>query len=128
MRVACAILVLLVMGFPIASPFVAPGRNAALPACCRRDGKHHCMMKAMHTMESSRSSGPAVTSPVEKCPFFPRHFAVTAHFQAGLPTTSAVFADVVAHPAFSPQTQAKYRISRARSHQKRGPPSPSFFA
>jgi hypothetical protein len=53
---------------------------------------------------------------------------VTAHFQTVLPMASAVFAEVVTHPAFSPQTQAKYRISRARSHQKRGPPSPSFFA
>jgi hypothetical protein len=127
MRSALSILLLLLTGFPGAAPLFAPSAEAQLPACCRRDGKHHCMMK-MNMQAAGESDRPSFISVGEKCPFFPQQGTTTVHVQAGLAPAAAVFAELVAHPAFSPQTLAKFRISSLRSRQKRGPPVVLYFA
>jgi hypothetical protein len=49
---------------------------------------------------------------------------VVAHLELfAAPVTASAFAELVHHPAVHEQTHAKYRISRDRSRQKRGPPS-----
>jgi len=118
-RTLSAILLTIAMGLPMAAPLFASTENA-LPACCRRDGKHHCMGKSMFQMDVGTS--PAISSAQTKCPHFPTILAVNRHSQLGLTTSTAVFAGIVSHPALSPQTQSNYRVSLARSHQKRGPP------
>ena len=114
-----AILLTIAMGLPMAAPLFASTENA-LPACCRRDGKHHCMGKSMLQMDSGTS--PAISSAQTKCPQFPKMLGVTSHGQLGLSTSTAIFAGIVSHPALSPQTLSNCRVSLLRSHQKRGPP------
>ncbi len=47
---------------------MAAGSGRNLPACCRRNGKHHCMMPE----QSSRSQRLPSPRPHEKCPCFPK--------------------------------------------------------
>lgn len=92
-----------------------------LPACCRRNGKHHCMMLA--TMR--QIPGTAVSAPPEKCPLFPKGIspAVTHDHWLAPPRGTWSFAIAsgsprpVAHDAISRRTQ------QVCAHGKRGPPA-----
>jgi len=94
--------------------------ESRLPACCRRDGKHHCAMMAAASELSSETQIKAEQPP---CPF--RSQASTVAFAvAYLPAARAMhFAGLESHPAIHEQTRAAMRISEVRSHQKRGPPA-----
>jgi hypothetical protein len=99
-----------------------PGANANLPACCRRTGAHHCSSNAADERESS--SGTAVQAIRHACPYFPATTSLTGHSDTALPKNSdAIFASLLSHPAVQAQTEARYRVSSGRSHQKRGPPA-----
>jgi hypothetical protein len=113
-----AILLLAVFSFSLIGPAMyASDADSNLPACCRRDGKHHCAMAANRT----DSSAPALQA--SKCPAFPGSLGVPIQPTGGLVSVSqAVFAAVVSHPASQPQVQALYRVSFSRAGQKRGPP------
>ena len=92
--------------------------NLTVPLCCRKDGKHHCMLQS----GGRANSGPGVTAMAAKCPYCP-HSTVASHAQFETPLTSvAVFASWFAHPAGLAQTEASYRVSYDRARQKRGPP------
>ncbi|HSS96924.1 MAG TPA: hypothetical protein VLK33_07840 [Terriglobales bacterium] len=104
---------------PCAAPLFASSSESAIAACCRRDGKHHCA-------QTARMAGypnvPAFSQDM-KCPMAPRAFTTPVHSQTGLTASAAVFAEIISHPAVSPQTLSNYRVSLMRSHQKRGPPA-----
>ena len=89
-----------------------------LPACCRKDGKHKCMMADADT------DGPSLRR-VSQCPMFPAHVVATAACGvAGVPVPYAsgeVFATALLKCAA--QAEAQYRISYSRSRCKRGPPA-----
>jgi hypothetical protein len=108
----------LLVGFslPLIAPLFASGvPEASLPACCRRSGKHHCMMTA----------GPSHDRTVaEKCPF-----SAFAGLALMLPHAFSRAHRRGAEVAFAGQAavvrdvEAGYRISHDRTRQKRGPPS-----
>jgi len=127
---ALAIAVLIVL--PAISPlFALSGEgDPARPACCRRDGKHHCMLADMQNMDgaapsSSAQSGTRMTGAAvsERCPYGAKTVPGNTHPDWSLATGEAIFAGIVAHPSAAPQTESKRRISADRSKQKRGPPS-----
>jgi hypothetical protein len=100
-------------------PAFAGSPESNLAACCRKNGKHHCMMRP----GIPSVTGPSFAAVGKKCPYFP-HSTVAAHLETFAPALStAIFAGIVRHPAVSPQTEAGYRASYLRSKQKRGPPS-----
>ena len=105
------------------APLFASNADANLPACCRRNGKHHCMMRMM---EDSTDSKLRFTTVQEKCPYTPAQ-AVAPRIQTPTREQSQLFfAEIKAHPALAFQTEAHLRISFSRSRQKRGPPSATF--
>ena len=115
------VLVLAFSGPLIAPVFTASINQADLPACCRRNGKHHCMMYRM-AMGFAPWPYRAVQ---DKCPYSPfAHLAILlfhgyfSHEQTPAVAHSAVLAARVR------QVEAGYRISFSRSRQKRGPPRP----
>jgi len=117
---------LLLAGFmlPLLAPLLALGQDdeARLPACCRRNGQHHCMMSMS---ERNQLAGKAqFRAPMAKCPYSPGS-VMSMHVERwGKPETAdAVFAGFISHPGGSPQTESKRRISRDRSRQERGPPN-----
>jgi hypothetical protein len=73
---------------------------------------------------ASRNPGtqPTVAIVTERCPYGPQGLPGAVHRDWTLDTASAVFAGLVAHPAGSPQTESKRRVSSLRARHKRGPP------
>jgi hypothetical protein len=70
------------------------------------------------------SHDPQFKAPVEKCPYCPGSVAPAQSHPLAAPTaTAAMFGRLIGHPTGIAQTEAKGRISRDRSHQKRGPPA-----
>jgi hypothetical protein len=120
MRRTVSILLVSLFSFALIGPAVsASDADSQLPACCRRDGKHHC---AMTENQPAPSVGPLLHA--ARCPSFPAAKAVPASRTLGLVRISqAIFAGLVSHPASRPQTEALYRISYSRAGQKRGPPT-----
>lgn len=114
-RGIAVILALLFGCLSVLPAFATP--NLTVPACCRKNGQHHCMMA------QPGASGPAVSSIAAKCPCFPRATVASQAQSVAASNSSAIFAGLVRHPAGSPQSEAACRISYDRSRQKRGPPS-----
>jgi hypothetical protein len=126
LRRLISILLLVVFGFPVVLPMLAMGQDAeaSLPACCRRNGKHHCMMSTDSRGKLFTDHSPQFDATPEKCPYSPAAVApVPPHPLASPAIAAAIYADLISHPAGFSQTEAKRRISLDRSHQKRGPPT-----
>ena len=82
-------------------------------------------MENMADRGNSIRSGIQFSTPAEKCPYCPSAL-VPAHSELlAIPVADAVSASLVSHPAGVAQTESMWRISRDRSRQKRGPPTPS---
>ena len=114
------IALLLLFSLPLISPALAitEGSGANLPACCRRNGAHHCM----GNMQNSGPGARLAATP-QRCPFCPAAVPQARHSDVSLHAASLIFAAIVSHPAGKPQTQARARVALDRSRQKRGPPS-----
>jgi hypothetical protein len=120
MRRALASFLLAVFSFPLIAPALFVDAEANLPACCRRDGKHHC---AMTMDEAAPATGVSFRTVQSRCPLYPgAPAAPVGRYVAVLRSSGAVFGAIVTHPAIHFQTEAGYRISFGRSSQKRGPP------
>ncbi len=116
-------LLLAAFGLPFAAQWLAlsGGSEAGLPACCRRGGKHHCMMGAVAVDASSTAH---FRAPAERCPFAPGNLPAPMHQDTSVLLAAGIhFAGLRSHPAVHAQTHSLWRISRDRSRQKRGPPT-----
>ena len=123
MRRVPAILLVFVFSFSLIGPALFVDAESNLPACCRRDGKHHCGMMAQD-MAPTPSSGAAVDALRAKCPFFPSGGAVLPQPGAALLAASQPAGiSIVSQIAAPAQAEAGYRISLNRAHHKRGPPT-----
>ena len=118
-----AIAVLLFLVLPLCLPLAPPKGESALPACCRRDGKHRCGMGLrLQSSTQDRTEGRAVRSAPEPCPYRSTLSGpVASHAIAG-PAQHPAYALPLAYSAAITQTVLLARISEARSHHKRGPP------
>jgi hypothetical protein len=121
MRRAIAILLMIVFSWTLIAPFLVRDSDANLPACCRRGGKHHCSMRRMGQLADNQRGFTTVS---EKCPYCPLSISSVNSPVYKSAAAGASYAEFVSHPALAPQTEAHYRISSLRSHQKRGPPTP----
>lgn len=119
-----SITLLALFGLPFLSPFFAISAkgDSSLPACCRRGGKHHCMITRA-SREDAAGAGLMLQAPLKKCPYYPVSPSVFHQSQFGIAPSQIIFAELLSHPAVHAQLQSKQRISRSRSRQKRGPPS-----
>jgi hypothetical protein len=124
-----AITLLALLCQPLAQPFLAWNATdkAGLPACCRRNGKHHCEMSTAERRQLI-SHDPQFQAPREKCPYQQGATALPIHGRTFIsPVSQAIFADLTSQGAAVAQTESKLRISRNRSRQKRGPPGTFFL-
>jgi hypothetical protein len=125
LRRLLAITLLAIFGLPLFAPLAAsaaPGK-AGLPACCRRNGRHHCAMN-LRTDGALAHHAPGLRAPAERCPYYPTQTTTTPSNFLAMTPAHAIFAELVSHPANHAQTQSRWRIARDRARQKRGPPSP----
>ncbi len=118
MRRVSAIVALLLFGFSFFAPLFAFQSSAKVPVCCRRNGQHQCMEQ----MTSALGADNTVAIVAPKCPMFPTVPVAPQSHQFASNGQQALSIPVYVHPASLPQTEARYRISHARSGQKRGPP------
>lgn len=119
MRRVLALLLLALFTFPLIAPVFAEDAEWQLPACCRRDGKHHCAM-----FSNMETQGPAVQAIRPNCPYYPATTAFPAKGNfAILRNLQLIFASVRAGPAVPARMEAQYRNPFSRSRQKRGPPA-----
>jgi len=123
-----SIALLLLIGFPLISPLLAQGNtsDSRLPACCRRNGKHHCMMGQVERASVANGRIEVGAQP-EKCPYCPSSIATAVHNPLALAATARVFGTLDTLPAVVAQTESEWRIARERSRQKRGPPNQSLL-
>lgn len=121
-RRAIAASLLFVMSLPLMTMAEFAQPQSKLPACCRRDGKHHCSMMDARDMPSDSTSS-AIKAAKTKCASFP--ISLAAHTGSAIHAAPVLTFDA---PAVFPrngikQTEARYRMSFSRTRQKRGPPS-----
>jgi hypothetical protein len=117
MRRFVAMTMAILLSLALAAPLFAAPAASDLPACCRRNGSHHCMGGMQMSDDETGISAVAA-----KCPRCPT--ATPAHFPHSFtPDLSPLAGALIATgPTALPQTEARYRISYARTRQKRGPP------
>jgi hypothetical protein len=137
MRRILSILLLLVLGFGPDTPATALASGlisgmasgwsgkvdeSRLPACCRRNGKHHCAMDSMES-QATDSNGVATVSALDSCPFMPHAMASTA------PSVAAIVASAANSSALASELRVEHAIvtaaqmSERRSWPQRGPPA-----
>lgn len=113
-----AIALLLVLAGNTALPAFFADSESTLPACCRRDGKHHCAMMDMAQQDNSAPSWKSA-----KCAQFPKNSTAFHTVKPAPPPSAMVTGLVFSQPTVKAQTEALYRVSHSRMRQKRGPPS-----
>ena len=113
------------LSYPLIAPFILASEDSNLPACCRRNGQHHCSMGADTLMDGAGpATGVAFHAAVSRCPDYPVATGSSAESKfLATSDSQAIFAAIVSHPAVQAQTEARYRVSFSRSHHKRGPPA-----
>lgn len=119
MRNALAVLLMIVFSLPLIAPALASSPDeSSLPACCRRNGRHHCAMSgmALGTVDSR------YTVLSERCPYSPfaRVTLMAPHVFASPRGIS--FMRAAGPTAVVRDAEAGYRISADRTRRKRGPP------
>lgn len=121
MRRILAISLLLLFALPAIAPlFALSGTEANIPICCRRNGKHHCMMP---TEQAQVSQGTHLSLTPNKCPFYPTASTPTQRVDISLFAAALIFAGILAHFATPLQTEARARVALHCARQKRGPPA-----
>jgi hypothetical protein len=123
MRPVLAALLVSVFSFSLIGPALFASADSSVPACCRRDGKHHCAMSGMD-QDAAPLSGPAMAASSAKCPYFPKGGALLPHSEAALLTAcEAVWTPAAGQATIQLKPDAAYCTAFSRANQKRGPPS-----
>jgi len=119
MRRAFAATLVVIFSLPLIAPLLASTpAESQLPACCRRNGRHHCSMNVEMGNIPSRFR---VVS--EKCPFsgFARTPLLQPHPFTSISAPTAA-RQAAGSAAIVRAAEAGYRISADRARHKRGPP------
>lgn len=125
---ALLLLLSLLLPFAAAAQSLVSDGEAALPACCRAHGKHHCFMGTHLTTSDARTSAFSAPQVSEKCP-------------CSLPGSSGSLSDLHARPVGIIQFRLALQSSRdlpflprsgllesCTANRQRGPPFSSIFA
>ena len=117
---------------PLIAPILSMRASAELllPACCRRDGTHHCAMSADERavlMGDSASNRLRVSAVCEVYPHGPSSLGAVplSGYVPGMNARQT--AGLLQEPAAALQAECLRRISFDRSRQKRGPPASFLF-
>jgi acetyl esterase/lipase len=124
-----ATLLILVLALSVLMPYVslAAEADAELPPCCRGNGEHKCAMRmAMALARRAQQQGDACQSIACRCPM-QKGLTPAGRLAIYPAPSSAIGADWVSYAAIQRQAELSRLVSRARSHQKRGPPFPALI-
>ena len=128
LRRLLALVLLAVFALPLASPLLAlgPGGDAGLPACCRREGKHHCAMTAAERsrLSAGKSADPAFRTPEIRCPHCPATLQTASRQDLhALPAAERDLLPPGTHDHSLAQAVVWRRNARKRTRHNRGPPT-----
>jgi hypothetical protein len=137
MRRILSILLLLVLGLGPDAPATALASGlisgmtsrwsgkvdeSRLPACCRRNGKHHCAMGS-EASQAAHSSSEATVSALDSCPFMPHALTSLAPSFAAIGASAAKSSTLASELRVEHGVGPAAQMSDRRSWPKRGPPS-----
>ena len=120
-----AILLFAVFALPFAPPALALGAEAGLPACCRRQGAHGCVMTRLErsALAAKTDTAPKWAAALARCPYCPATLNIAHAPLLAASLAQATDAEFYSHPSGVVQTESRRRIARDRSRQQRGPPA-----
>ncbi|MGA9062724.1 MAG: hypothetical protein WB341_13785 [Terracidiphilus sp.] len=121
MRRTIALALVMIFGWTPIAPVFGPDADANLPPCCRRHGKHHCMMRMMEQLGGNR---PDFTSVTEKCPYWPVSTCAVHSVIYKPPEGQTFCAGGARRAASATRPEARPRLFFLRGNPKRGPPIP----
>lgn len=123
-RRGISILLALIFGMGPLSAALPGAEDVNLPACCRRNGAHHCAMAAqMAAMMAAEWAGKTTIGAPDTCPYYPGPSLALL-----MPAAHAVAAEAEAPPLFETTTMAVQPAQPAslsipvHPHSGRGPP------
>jgi hypothetical protein len=117
MRRALATFLLAVMSFPLVGAPLFVQALPGVPACCLRNGQHHCEAAGI----GSFSGGPAVVS--ARCPLWPGPAIASREIRTPLPAARPqIGSPLLRRPAFFASCPRPFRPTAKDSSKKRGPP------
>jgi hypothetical protein len=119
-----AILLLAVFSFSLLIPAFNSDRDANLPACCRRDGKHHCSKSIGGDDFNSGASFQANA----KCPMHPGIVLPSISISGYVPPVASLAVPDNRRALPIGRYRTSFHILHARTHYKRGPPSLSIVS
>jgi hypothetical protein len=123
MRRALALLLVAVLSFPLIAPVLLANTASDLPACCRRDGKHHCAVVDMANQRELPASQ-SVKALQPRCPLFPKTVLVPAYTKTLLlSVTPRVGAPHLFYLTIAKPDDNRPLIALSGSVRKRGPPT-----
>ncbi len=127
MRRLLSLVLLAVFSLPLILPALALGQDpeSNLPACCRRNGAHHCMMSMQE--KAALSQGIQASALRPRCPAYPAVIPPSTQNQLTAPAMVAIRTAGVHTSALNSQTESRVRTVAVRSHPKRGPPSSNIL-
>ena len=128
MRRVLSILLALFFGLgPLAATFEAQD-DARLPACCRRNGAHHCDMTDTELARAAQAASPSapVFSAPSHCPLYPTGASATNSPAHALTASAAKLYRSAAQNRVLADSQQVSSDSVSRAHTVRGPPAPAF--
>jgi hypothetical protein len=116
-----SILLLLAFGLPFATPLLAlsGSSDTTLPACCRRDGKHHC---ARSTSAESTNT-PSVSAPLDRCPYAPAALRVAPQGSSHAPIATLIALPLTTPLAATAEPHSAHHAEQIPPRQMRGPPA-----
>ncbi|MBL8236699.1 MAG: hypothetical protein JNM66_04725 [Bryobacterales bacterium] len=120
-RFPAIVLLLVAFSLSLLAPLLLAGAEQSnLPACCRRDGNHHCAKQ-----HSAKPATGVQISALSVCPFFPSGKGSPAPLPLGAiaPAPASLAVAVLALRAPAPRPVATQNDSPRRPWQQRGPPS-----
>ena len=119
MRRWIASVVLCLVGWGPLVPMASAFTGNAIPACCRRGGKHHCMMMA--GMAASEDGSPRATTKPDPCPYRSQRATSAATPQIHIPRLLVQYIPLASRLTMPALV---LRASRRRpSMPQRGPPN-----
>jgi hypothetical protein len=128
MRRVLAIFLVVFFGLGPLTATLEAGENARLPACCRRNGEHHCLMSdeaVARMVQAASGSTPVLAAPAH-CPLYPCTAPAATVPVHALALIAAHALPLVQQPHSLFACQPAERSIFGRTHAGRGPPN-SFF-
>lgn len=124
MRRSFSILLIAIFSLGPLSALSSASEDASLPACCRRNGKHHCAMAAeMAAAVSISRVGAPVWNSAPHCPYFPRNATVRNTPVHALTASSPGVALLLARARRIRANRAEPLLNPVNPLAGRGPPA-----